>query len=217
VSAPDSHADLHDLAITVVSDSVWMERPVGMVELQGTIVESRGPFRVEPPPDLWRWGTVACVLLLVVPIVVAVAAFRLGWRLVRYIVFRRPRGRAAARPRQAGWLTRWWTSVTIRPFRGHPPMLHLYDHIVETDDGTYQAVRQHGEFRQGRLFPGHRVRLWGHRSGGALSVRSAFDETTRVRLTRRPSPWRAPCLVAIFMLAALAAAAALVERGLLGS
>ena len=172
-----------------------------MTEIRGTIVESRGPYRVEAPPDPWKWVTAACVFAIAAPVWVGLAVASGVFRLTLALAGCRRRG-----PR-TGLLGHAMRSIVIRPFRAYPQPLHVYDHVVETERGVYEAVRQHGEFRQGRLFPGHRVVLRGWRSGGSLRVRSAVDETVGTSLAMRQSPWLIPGVLSAMVLAALTAAA----------
>lgn len=168
-----------------------------MTEIQGTIVESRGPFRVEAPPDPWKWTTAACVFTMVMPVWIAVTILKGVFRLTLAMLGIRRFGR------RSGLLEHSLRSVVIRPFRAYPQPLLVYDHVVETERGAYESVRQFGEFKQGRLFPGHRVRMWGWRVGGALRVRTAEDETVGTRLTLRGSPWLIPSLVSATTLSLL--------------
>lgn len=155
-----------------------------METIVGTVVETRGPVHAEPPIDLWRWGTGACIVIAVLPLWLVLSTLRIIFSVLLLALGQRRRRRSRHTLDGA-------VAFHLGRLLGRRPRpLHVYHHVVETERGRYDSVRQAGEFRDGRVFLGHRVRFSGRRRGGVLHVSDGWDYTVSCSLRPASSPWR---------------------------
>ena len=159
--------------------------------LEGTVIRIDGPGQAEGRRDWWR---VCCTLLLVIalfPLFAGVWALLTAWRVALGIVgIRLGGGRGLLGDIVAFHLLG-------NAFR-RPEPVSVYHHVIDTGAGLVSA-RQEGEFQDGRIVEGHRVRLRGRRRGGTLVIEEGSNETLGTRLSFPASPWR-PALALLLLL-----------------
>ncbi len=183
--------------------------PLDADVVEGKVLRTYGPSQAEGRRDWWRLGSTLLLAGALFPLFLGFWAVLLAWRLALGMVgLRMGGGRGLFGEIVAFHLV----GNALRT----PDPVPVYDHVVDTGAGLVQ-VRQEGEFQEGRIFVGNRVRLRGRRRGGAFVVVEGFNETLGTRLSFRESPWRAVFVLLFLLLAgglAVLVALAPLGRGL---
>jgi hypothetical protein len=156
--------------------------PGGRNQIEGTVLQTFGPSQAQGRRDAWRLGSTLLLLVALCPVVLGFWAIALAWRLVLRIAGLRGGG-------GRGLFSEIVAFHLVGNALRTPEPIPVYDHVVDTGTGLVQA-RQEGEFQEGRILAGSRVRLQGRLRGGTLVIEEGFNETLGTQLSFRPSPWR---------------------------
>jgi len=159
--------------------------------LAGTVIQTDGPSQAEGKRDFWRLASTALLVIIFSPLLVGVWAFLTAWRLALGIMGIRLGG-------GRGLLGEIVTFHLLGNAFRRPEPISVYHHVIDTGAGLVSA-RQEGEFQDGRIIVGHRVRLHGRHRGGTLVIEGGCNETLGTRLSHRVSPWK-PGLVFLLLL-----------------
>ena len=153
--------------------------------VEGTVIQTHGPAHVPAPADPWRWFGALLLFIALLPVIVAVGMVVFAIRLAFWVLgFRN--GRMGGRSLLDELLIHHLLQTILR----RPEQVPVYHHVVETDAG-HVLVRQQGEFRDGRVFVGNRVRLTCRPRRGALVIEDGVNETLQATLSPDRSPWKA--------------------------
>lgn len=162
-------------------------------ELAGAVVQAAPVAQIETPRNLWRDFSLLLVALCMLPALSIAWLSLLALQIALWLL---------GMPHLLGFLA-WFTPRW--PQRAAPAVAPtpVYDYVIQC--GTrYRAARQIGEFGEGRIFAGDRVRLRGTLRGNVLIIESGTNETTGAHLAFPPNPWK---IAAGFLTALLAAGA----------
>jgi hypothetical protein len=162
--------------------------------VEGTVVQSHGPAHMEVRADPWKWGCALLALAAFFPIIFLLWAFVLAIRLSFWVL-----GFGSGGRRGRSLLDELLFFHLFGTLFRRPEPVAVYHHVVEEPTGHTMA-RQEGEFIDGRVFVGNRVRFRGRRRGGTMIVRDGYNETLNARLTLRRTPWRA-VFIALLLIA----------------
>jgi len=161
--------------------------------LQGTVLQTHGPTMVPGSRDGWRLGSTVLLATALLPLLLSVLALLTAARLALGIAGLRLGG-------GRGLLGEIMTFHLLGNAFQRPEPLPIYDHVVDTGSGLVSA-RQEGEFQDGRIFVGNRVRLHGNDRNGALVIEEGFNESLGTQLSFRPSPWRPAFFLLVLLIA----------------
>lgn len=170
---------------------------LGSVPGEGVVLQMAGPHLIEGRRDGWRAASLMLLFVLLLPIALGVWAVLFALRLVLSIVGLRSGG-------GQGLFSEIIAFHLFGNAARRPDPIPVYDYVLQTGTGLQQA-RQEGEFAEGRIFVGNRVRLDGRLRSGVLMIDGGENLTLGTSLTRPVSPWRA-----VFTLLALVACGAAV-------
>lgn len=164
--------------------------------LAGVVVQMHASQQ-PAPRNGWKDAAIILVAVAILPVWLALAVAILALRLVLAILGLGSLSRSGGRSLIADVL--FFRLLDGRSRRDE--LAPVYHYVIETSQGQ-AAARQNGEFTDGRIFVGHRVRLSGERRAGVLHIRGGSNETLGTRLTPPSNPWR----MAFVMLAVAVAA-----------
>lgn len=175
---------------------------------EGIVLQMAGPHLTEGRRDRWRAASVLLLLGLLLPLALAVWIALFVLRLALSLVGLRSGGGQGLFSEIIAF--HLFGSAARRPER-----IPVYDFVLETADGLLQA-RQEGEFTEGRIFVGNRVRLDGRLRAGVLIIGGGENLTLGTSLALPVSPWRSVFLLLVLLVLG-AGAAALAWAPALGS
>lgn len=165
----------------VVAPQRW-----GSGVVAGTIVRTEEPRSMEGRRDRWALGCVLLMILAMLPFAVVAWFLATAFHVLMWIFGAIGLGVGAGGGLVAGLVLHYALErVLLRP-----EPVPVFHHVVEREDGGQELVRQEGDFEDGRVFVGNRVRFRGHRRNGTFVVDGGVNETLGAMLTRRRSGWR---------------------------
>lgn len=158
--------------------------PVGRAQgdLEGIVIRTHGPQQMKAPisPAKVCFGLLLCLALA--PILFFLWLFKLSFRIAFGILGFGGRGSGRSLSDEI-----FMFHIAGTLFRRSEP-IPVYQHVVETP-GRLVSARQEGEFSDGRIFPGHRVRLNGRWRNGTLVIDSGQNLTLGTDLCLRRPAW----------------------------
>ncbi len=157
-------------------------RPMlGDIQIEGTVIQTSGPTQMPRPRDPWRWSCGFLAFLIFFPVAVTIGLFFFTLSLALRIVGFGSGG--------LGSMGSLFFYHLISGGQRRPEPIPVYHHVLETEAGR-SLVRQEGDFRDGSIIVGNRVRLTCRSRRGALHIESGYNETLQAPLTRPRSPWQ---------------------------
>lgn len=163
-------------------------------EVMGTVVQSEGPIQTEARWNIWKAGCTLLVVAGLLPVVLAVALILVALKVAFWLI---SGARGGDRSLFDELLAHHMLGRALR--RSDP--VPVYHHVLETEEGTVSA-RQEGEFRDGRIFTGNRVTLYGRRARGVLLIDGGFNHTLGTALTPPGVRWKPIFFVLLALVAA---------------
>jgi hypothetical protein len=158
--------------------------------VEGTVIQSSGPSHASPTMNGWKLASGLVGFIALSPLVVAGVALRL---VLSIVGLHRSGGRSL--------LDELFMFHGMGRFMQRPEPVAVYHHVVETNDRRQHLVQQRGEFTDGRVLVGHRVRFEGRRVRGTLLLARGVNVTLGASLSQPGNPWRAAFFVLLVLVA----------------
>lgn len=153
--------------------------------IEGVVRQAHGPSPGPPRQNPWKAATLILAGVGLLPVLLVLLVLRLAFHVAFLILFRASLARGG---RSLGGDL--FSAALVRLFQPSAEPVQVYAYVIECGGGLLNA-RQEGDFLDGRIYAGHRVRLRGPSRGGTLLVRSGENLTLGTRLTLPRNPWTA--------------------------
>lgn len=161
-------------------------------QISGTVTRTEGPFFQDHQTDNWRSACTALLVIALGPLILIIFIFSFALKIALAILGFRNSGHGRS------LIDEIFTFHLISAIFRRPEKCPVYMHVLQTENEAI-GVRQIGEFTDGRIFVGDRVRLIGRWKGGSFIMGSGgVNETLGMELNFPDSPWKKIFFVVLF-------------------